>query len=392
MIKIEIDAITRSNIAENHWKWMQKRFGIGGGKSCESAKKRKDQLFKLLDINEKEFESLIKADFKKLNTFARKSKWNKYTIEPSDDDYKAYKIIKREITALEKQKKNSVHSSALVAKISAKKKELSKYQNIIDREIISSCLGYKSFEDSEKWEKEKKIKDKNSWGGYDYCLALNLKVCPYCNREYINTVDRIKLDEKTELKGVRPDFDHFFPKSKYPFLSCSIFNLIPACKFCNQLKRDNFFKGELIYPYEEEFSEQGKFEIDFETGNDIDTINIEEDINLKLNSSNDLSNPTLPRKKIKKQLIDNSNSAFCLLKIYNTHQDQIKEFVKRIRLLRGSGLKTYQAFDHELLDLYNQQSGNAKEYAKKILLGLPTDTQEYPLRKMKNDILKQIGM
>ena len=119
---------------------------------------------------------------------------------------------------------------------------------------------------------------------------------------------------------------------------------------------------------------------------------MEKDINLKLNSSNDLSSQSSTRNKKKKQLIENSNNAFRLIDIYNTHQNQIKEFVNRIRSLRGSAEKMYQSFDNELFELYKKQSGCAKEYAKKILLGLPTDGQEYPLRKMKNDILKQVGM
>lgn len=394
MIKIDINSAIRNDIIERHWKWMKRRFGIDDLHPSKTAKKRKEQLYDLLKIKaDSEFEELIKADFSKLEEFAKKTKWQKYTVIPTDTDSKAYKNIKREIATLEKQKKNSnPPNNSLDAQINAKKQEILKYQNIINRETIISCLGYDSFVDDEKWEKGKKSKDVESWGGYDYCLALDLKVCPYCNREYINTVDRIKLDENKILKGVRPDFDHFFPKDKYPFLSCSIFNLIPACKFCNQLKSDNFSDGQLIYPIEEEFGEQGRFEIDFDAGKNIDNINIENDINLKLNTSNDLSSPSSARKQIKKQLIDNSNQAFHLINIYNAHQDQIKEFVRRIRSLRGSGLKMYQAFDKELLDLYNKQSGSTKEYAKKILLGLPTDTQEYPLRKMKNDILNQVGM
>lgn len=394
MIKIAIKYAIRNDIVERHWKWMKKRFGIDNPRPCGTAEKRKKKLYDLLGFKDDcEFEKLIKADFSKLEKYAKKNEWQKYTVIPNDADCNAYKDIKRKIAALEKQKKNSNPPNNLLdVQIKAKKQEILKYQNIIDRETISSCLGYDSFKDDEVWEKGKKIKSAESWGGYDYCLALDLKVCPYCNREYINTVDRIKLDQDTELKGVRPDFDHFFPESKYPFLSCSIFNLIPACKFCNQLKGDKFSDGQLIYPFEEEFGEQGKFEIDFEKGKNIDTINIENDINLKLNATDDLSNPPSNRKKNKKSLIENSNQAFHLIRIYNAHQDQIKDFVKRIRSLRGSGVKTYQSFDDELLELYNRQSGSAKEYAKKILLGLPTDGQEYPLRKMKKDILDQVGM
>ena len=392
MIKIDIDESTRNNIAEHHWTWMKKRFGIDNPKSCEKAKKRKRELYKLLSIKkDKEFEELIKADFTKLDELAKKNEWAAFT-QVSSSDRDEYKKLKDEIVDIKKQLKNDPKSQKLKEKLKQKESDLSKYEIIRKGNEIFSYLGYNDFRDDGEIKKKGEKKSDESWGGYDYCLALNLKVCPYCNREYINTVDRIKLDNETELKGVRPDFDHFFPKSKYPFLSCSIFNLIPACKFCNQLKSDKYSDGRLIYPFEEEFGEQGRFEIDFDTGIDIKTLNMEKDINLKLNSSNDLSSSSLARNKIKKELIDNSNKAFRLIDIYNTHQDQIKEFIKRIRSLCGSGEKTYQSFDNELLELYKKQSGSAKEYAKKILLGLPTDNQEYPLRKMKNDILEQIGI
>ena len=392
MIKIEIDASVRNSIADRHWKWMKKRFGIDDPKSSKTAKRRKEELYKLLSIkDDAEFEKLIKADLTKLEEFAKKNEWAAFT-QVSSSDRKEFKKLKDEIVDIKKQLKNDPESQKLKKELKQKESDLSKYQIIRKGDEIFSYLGYNVFCDDGEITKKGEEKSDESWGGYDYCLTLNLKVCPYCNREYINTVDRIKLDNETELKGVRPDFDHFFPKSKYPFLSCSIFNLIPACKFCNQLKGDNCSDGQLIYPFEEEFGEQGRFEIDFDTGIDIKTLNMEKDINLMLNSSNDLSSPSLNRNKVKKQLVDNSNKVFRLIDIYNTHQDQIKEFVNRIRSLRGCGEKTYQSFDNELLELYKKQSGCAKEYAKKILLGLPTDGQEYPLRKMKNDILEQVGM
>ena len=36
---------------------------------------------------------------------------------------------------------------------------------------------------------------------------MEVPVCPYCNRLYITALKR---------KKVRPQLDHFFPKSKYP--------------------------------------------------------------------------------------------------------------------------------------------------------------------------------
>lgn len=85
---------------------------------------------------------------------------------------------------------------------------------------------------------------------------LGVKVCPYCNRMYTTTLFG---EDK-----IRPDFDHFYPKSKYPYLAVSLFNLIPSCSMCNKKKGD---KAEvicqdkegknlsIIYPYDESFDE-----------------------------------------------------------------------------------------------------------------------------------------
>lgn len=85
---------------------------------------------------------------------------------------------------------------------------------------------------------------------------LGVKVCPYCNRMYTTTLFG---EEK-----MRPDFDHFYPKSKYPYLAVSLFNLIPSCSMCNKKKGDKaevIYENEenknlsIIYPYDESFDE-----------------------------------------------------------------------------------------------------------------------------------------
>lgn len=61
---------------------------------------------------------------------------------------------------------------------------------------------------------------------------LNIKTCPYCNQNYTLY---ITLDDKTAKAEF--EFDHFFEKSKYPFFSMSLYNLIPACSNCNHRKQ-----------------------------------------------------------------------------------------------------------------------------------------------------------
>ncbi|MCH4890664.1 hypothetical protein EZV73_23985 [Acidaminobacter sp. JC074] len=65
------------------------------------------------------------------------------------------------------------------------------------------------------------------WGPYDYIEALEIITCPYCNRQYLTFFDKFRARRK-------PDLDHFYSKSDFPFLGISIFNLVPCCKVCNQ--------------------------------------------------------------------------------------------------------------------------------------------------------------
>lgn len=62
---------------------------------------------------------------------------------------------------------------------------------------------------------------------------LNIKVCPYCNHNFTLYIDILG---KTKKKGLF-QFDHFYDKSDYPYLSMSLYNLIPSCSLCNHQKR-----------------------------------------------------------------------------------------------------------------------------------------------------------
>lgn len=61
--------------------------------------------------------------------------------------------------------------------------------------------------------------------------VLNFDYCPYCGNEEVSYTEFIHpVNGKTLLK---PELDHFLPKSIYPFFAVSIFNLIPSCNTCN---------------------------------------------------------------------------------------------------------------------------------------------------------------
>lgn len=96
------------------------------------------------------------------------------------------------------------------------------------------------------------------WSPNEFIKRLNIRVCPYCNRQYITSV--VSKEHKIE----RTDLDHFLPKSIYPYFSMSLYNLIPCCKFCNQsLKKDIDFDFNVSNPYCDDYNKQMTFQLKF---------------------------------------------------------------------------------------------------------------------------------
>lgn len=60
---------------------------------------------------------------------------------------------------------------------------------------------------------------------------LGITVCPYCNRNYINSRD--------DSSGC--EFDHYYDKQTYPFFALSLYNLIPSCSTCNRIKNNKSY-------------------------------------------------------------------------------------------------------------------------------------------------------
>ena len=73
--------------------------------------------------------------------------------------------------------------------------------------------------------------------------AIGIKVCPYCNRTFIQNVT---VGKKSVVKG---ELDHFLSKDDYPYLAICKYNLVPSCPFCNHSKGDKN-KPNLQSPYD----------------------------------------------------------------------------------------------------------------------------------------------
>ncbi len=56
---------------------------------------------------------------------------------------------------------------------------------------------------------------------------------------------------------MNPQLDHWLPKSKFPLLQLSFFNLIPSCEICNTRvkKTREFMKDVHVHPYDFTYEE-----------------------------------------------------------------------------------------------------------------------------------------
>lgn len=97
-----------------------------------------------------------------------------------------------------------------------------------------------------------------------YVEEIGIRACVYCNTQYAVSTDTIKGRRYSHY-----ELDHFKPKSQYPFLCVSFFNLQPSCANCNKHKSA---EGALFGLYTEdpngldafEFSLDPKSVIDYE--------------------------------------------------------------------------------------------------------------------------------
>ena len=160
--------------------------------------------------------------------------------------------------------------------------------------------------------------------------SRGLLVCPYCNRNYINTRDR----------SLGAEMDHFYNKDTFPMFSISLYNFIPSCSTCNRIKGTKTLK---INPYLRNDIQKVKFDLI----TDLDGYRIE----IKQDQDGNL-HTLAETEDLKNDLID-------ILKLdeaYKVHKIEVREMLDRE--------KEYNEKYRE--DLKNMFSGEGIEIDKKI--------------------------
>lgn len=201
-----------------------------------------------------------------------------------------------------------------------------------------------------------------------FIKKIGIKACVYCNANYVIT----DCDNKAYY-----ELDHFYPKSSYPFLSISFFNLQPSCSSCNHSKGAeerkryfNLWSSTPSVPLDVfRFSIENERQIQYwinlrreELKIDVGVVN-EEDEEMLQNMKDDLG----------------------LEKIYAEHLDTAEEILWKKKIYDGE----YKKYIIEALS----ELGITKEDINRFIFGgytSPDDVHKRPLSKLIQDISNSI--
>ena len=374
MIKIELKDSLREEIENTHWEWFVCRLK----KNCEWDPSK--NYFQYLKENITLFESTedpsytttpSKKLYKRIKTLIVGNQESPpQTATGSKIDFSFFVRLNGKIKKSRPRKRSDETEEAFAQR---KERETQPYKR------IEEIFGYDDFSESSKsnhnwYEKNKLWYDKfllrnnnEDWNIKVLCEKLQIDVCPYCNRQYIYTYQK-----ETQKKNTA-EIDHFRPKSKYPYLSCSLYNLIPSCHTCNSIKHDK--DENIIYPYIESFGNVGKFQIKRDDAHDIKFPIIVQNLQPKVEIK-ELEGDPLQSK------IQKSKEVLHLEEIYSKHQLDINDLL--LRYNRYGVMKKKEI---------SKNLEMPESVIKKMILGIPLQIghrRSYVLEKLKKDIIEQL--
>mgnify|MGYP002524515373 CR=1 FL=1 len=198
---------------------------------------------------------------------------------------------------------------------------------------------------------------------------LGIRTCVYCNAQYAFSYSSGRnVFSNYEL-------DHWLPKSKYPYLCTSFYNLQPSCSKCNKSKldRDDILPF-CLYTNNPNELNPFRFSIDNEScalyllthkRDDLQVLFTSEETGLK----------------------ENMDDLFDISVQYQAHKDVVEEIVWKDKIYNKTILEIYQ-------DSFESLGFRKYDFNRFILSNFDKeeDILKRPLSKMTQDIAKQLGL
>lgn len=201
---------------------------------------------------------------------------------------------------------------------------------------------------------------------WEFVDRIKVDTCVYCNRNYIYYL--------TRDKKVKPQLDHFYPKSKYPFLGMSYYNLIPSCQTCNGFdcknERDPLDTASiLVNPY---LIDSDDFQFDF-------TILSADYLKAINSSAYQVSIKRHPSEHV---------AIFKLDGLYARHTDHVAELVLKASLKYSAKYRAYLKIGYKHMSLSDHE-------INRMIIGNytpKTELHKRPLSKLYLDIANDLGL
>jgi len=238
------------------------------------------------------------------------------------------------------------------------------------KQHLKNLLSYENFRDGKHGFER--------WNAYELADAIKVNVCPYCNRQYTNTVILNNINGNRDYI-IKPAFDHFYCRAEYPVLGLSIYNLIPSCTTCNSTLKleEDFALREYMHPYVEGFDNDGVFTYTPQIAEGLFNPEID-NVEIRIDCT------TAP--EAKRERIENNTTFFAINTIYTQcHVDLLNEILQKCRdnppehlrfLARLTNMNTTEGLYRYLFSNYLNQD----DYLKR------------PLSKFTKDIATELGI
>lgn len=202
-----------------------------------------------------------------------------------------------------------------------------------------------------------------------FLKEIGVKTCAYCNANFAVT----DINGKAYYTA-----DHWKPKSKYPFLCISFFNLVPCCFSCNRNKGDG--DDEFFGLYEDDKNaclDVLHFELPAQNEADYILTHNRESLSVKLVESR-------PEYHGICEAMDNK---LHITSIYQEHKDVVEESIWKKYAYNGNNIEALKAsFAGTKLNLTD-------ENVKRFVLGTYSESKDIhkrPLSRLMQDIHKTI--
>lgn len=213
-----------------------------------------------------------------------------------------------------------------------------------------------------------------------YLKNSGIRTCVYCNSQFAIVVENShynsKKCKKIKSRKALLELDHYYPKSRYPFLCTSFFNLYPVCSNCNKAKGNKNIEFELYTENQDENLNRFNFRINDESIIKYKTSRKCGDLKIAFESIDGNTDSCRTH-----------NETFCIEGIYNTQKDLAEEILIKSEIYTD-------AYKRSLIKSFKSVIYDETMINRLILGNYDRDEDVYkrPLTKFAQDIAKQLGL